>query len=189
MEILTILLIASIFLIFLLLSSFLRQKQIYGRRVDKWKRIYDEELILYRNAVKYKIKKTMEVNTILAALSAVMQAVQIWNDYRDKDRTARMLREVYLKELTETKTIEESQSLIELLPNDVLQSLIDRINRCWKDYDSVLQGEYLPPQIERATKQVQQCICRELKTIQQLNGRIPPGKLSLWWKQYCLIEE
>ena len=81
----------------------------------------------------------------------------------------------------------EAEKLATLLPRDVLGILVQRVNRCWEQYHDVLRSdeEYLPDEVDKATTAVKRCICRELQRIYDLNGSIPSGIHSDWWKAYC----
>lgn len=119
---------------------------------------------------------------IISGVSAVMQAVQTWLQLRDRRRASEPLARV---EEQAPAYQAEGQALQNIVPPDVLHILQQRAQECWLKYKEVLDDErYLPPEIDKATKAVQECICRELRRIKELNGSVPPGVLSRYWTQY-----
>lgn len=122
---------------------------------------------------------------VLAAVQAALQAVQLWVSVRDSARSARTLQEVYERERRRSEVASQAQALSASVPADVLQVLTDRLYDCWTMYKGVLEGGYLPSEIDAATEDVKKCICRELRRIRSLGGGLPAGILQSWWNQYC----
>ena len=118
---------------------------------------------------------------VIAGISATMQAIQTWIQFRDRKRAVEPLKRI---EVTPA-IADEAQRLQSVVPMEVLVKLRERAERCWTKYTSTLDDDsYLPDEIDKATHAVRQCICRELRRIYKLNGSIPPGKLLDYWKQY-----
>ncbi len=84
-------------------------------------------------------------------------------------------------------TFEQGAILADIVPHDVLDLMIQRVRKCWDYYKEVLEAEedFLPAQVDNATRAFERCICRELKRIMRLNKSLPPGDLERWWKAYC----
>ncbi len=122
---------------------------------------------------------------VLAAVQAALQAIQLWVSVRDSARSARILQEVYERERRRSEVVSQAQALSAGIPPDVLQALTDRVYDCWMMYKGVLEGGYLPAEIDTATEDVKNCICRELRRIWSLTGRVPAGTLQSWWNLYC----
>lgn len=128
-----------------------------------------------------------EPTTIIAAISAAMQSIQTWVSVRDARRTSNTARigfeRTYRAKLAKT----QSARLKQLIPEDVLKLLEDRIERCWERYRHIIDPNTgsTPDEIDDATKALKECICKELNRIFELNGFIPAGKLRQWWNSYC----
>ena len=125
--------------------------------------------------------------TMIAAVSAVFQAVQTWVTFRDKKRAASDFDESYRESAKSEATAQEAGRLQSLIPGEILGTMVGRVDNCWKKFRGVIEpGEkYLPDEVDEAVEQVKACVCRELTRIYKLNKSIPPGKLSEYWEEYC----
>lgn len=127
----------------------------------------------------------MDATTFIAGISATLQAVQTWLQFRDSHRAAAQFEERFSAASTDLSVLHEAERLTSIVPPLVLNTMIERVRRCWERYHEVLLGGFLPAEIDEATEALKQCICRELKRIRELEGHIPDGELRRWWSQYC----
>lgn len=127
----------------------------------------------------------MDIQLLLAGISATLQAVEVWLAVRDQRRAATTFETTLAARRDAPDTIAQAQTLIQLIPTEILDTFDARVRRCWSRYHDVLQGKYLPEEIDEATRAVRACICRELGRLQELNGSIPSGDLLNWWNAYC----
>jgi type I restriction enzyme, R subunit len=121
----------------------------------------------------------------IAAVTAALQAVETWNNFRDRRRARAAHEDAYQRALSDPQTREEALQVTSAVPEDVVQMLKDRVDECWDRYREVLDNEeYLPQEIDDATKAIKRCVCRELRRLQSLAGELPPGKLSESWERF-----
>jgi len=119
---------------------------------------------------------------IISGISAAMQAIQLWLQFRDRHRAAEPLDHI---EERAPEFQAESSQLQQLVPTDILLTLQERAEACWSKYKNVLQDtQYLPEEIDDATEAVKACMCRELNRLMSVNGTIPPGTLRNCYDQY-----
>lgn len=121
---------------------------------------------------------------VISGVSAVLKAIDTWVKYRDSKRAA----DAFKNEISAKKSLQveqEAHVLLEIIPFEILERMTERTERCWTRYKDVLDGEYLPSEVDEATEAVKACICRELNRIVKLGQQIPPGKLTEWWNTYC----
>lgn len=127
----------------------------------------------------------MDPSLLVAGISALLKAIDVWIRYRDSQRAEEAFRREQ-EEAPKTPQIQtEARALATIIPQDILDSLIARAERCWTGYKAVLEGRYLPDEVDDATEAVKSCICRELKRIDALGEPLPPGKLKTWQEKYC----
>lgn len=129
-------------------------------------------------------KQKMEPGLIIAAISATMQAIDLWKKSRDKNSTKEAFSKVEsLKDSPEIQ--EEANQLRLLIRPDILDSFENRIQICMNRYKKVIDSvEFLPQELDEATEALLKCICRELNRILKINGEIPNGVLKDYWEQY-----
>jgi|SRR6185436_16760479 len=127
-------------------------------------------------------------DTIIAAISAVMQGIQTWISIKDRKRTGEVVNSTFSSELSNRDIMVESRTLQSIIPPEVMATLVGRVNKCWIGFNSALKSddEYLPSEMDSATEAVKKCVCRELTRIYKLNGSVPEGILRKWWEMYCL---
>ena len=124
---------------------------------------------------------------VVATAAAVMQAIDTWENFRDRRRA----REAYEEELRRAQTSEEvkaeAKQIEDVVPESVLNSIYERINECWTRYDSILRGDFGQEEVDQATRAAIRCWCREVNRIKTVTGKLPdssgvdfPGK----WEQY-----
>ena len=129
---------------------------------------------------------SVDPTLIISGFSATLQAIQTWLQFRDSRRALGMFRDRFESGPQLASIRNQARYLSTIIPQPVLDTLGDRVRRCWDKYQDVLGGDFLPGEIDEATVQVKRCLCRELKRIAELNGgRIPPGDLTDWWVTYC----
>jgi hypothetical protein len=128
----------------------------------------------------------MDPTLFVASISATLQAIQTWLQYRDSRRTLGVF-EDRLKDAPQHALIQnQARYLSKIIPQPILDTMGERAQKCWEQYHEVLKGGFLPGEIDEATENVKECLCRELRRILRLNGGImPPGVLSDWWLAYC----
>ncbi|HWZ16008.1 MAG TPA: hypothetical protein VNW95_12290 [Mucilaginibacter sp.] len=127
----------------------------------------------------------MTPDLLVAMVSASMQAIDLWLNFRDKEKVNAVMNQVdYLQSSPQIQ--EEGDNLLLLIPVDVFDILSNRVQACFDKYKAMFDNnyEYLPAELDEATEALKRCICRELSRIYSLNGRIPDGTLSHYWNQY-----
>ena len=127
----------------------------------------------------------MEPSLLIAGVSALLKAIDTWVSYRDSKRAAEAFQKEKNKPESPIEIREQGAILAEIVPKDILDKMIDRATQCWTKYGNVLDGDYLPDEIDEATTSVKACICRELRRIRSLGQPLPEGKLTEWWNLYC----
>src|SRR5690349_14317425 len=116
---------------------------------------------------------------ILKTVAAAFEAITAWLNYRDKRRTREAAGRAYVDAPSTPTYQDEVGRLVNVVPPDVLATMANRVDNCWKRYHVVIADdtEYLPGEIDNATEAVKKCICRELARVQALNGFVPAGNL------------
>jgi len=133
---------------------------------------------------------TIPAEIVIAGIAAALQAVQTWISFRDRARAARVFDETFAQRRDSPSTREQAETLITLVPPEVLSTMERRTRSCWEKYHAVLKDEkeFLPEEVDNATEALKRCICRELNRIRKLNRDVlPEGDLSNWWSFYCKI--
>ncbi len=127
----------------------------------------------------------MEPATIIAAVSAIMAAIGVWQKERDYKLTKAEYKRVYKESLTSKSIIREAEIVASLLPQQTLDLLGKRVEMCWEEFDEKIDPERGGISNPRhAEPDLENCICEELRSIKRLNGTIPDGKLKNWWNNY-----
>lgn len=127
----------------------------------------------------------MEASIMIAGVSALLKAIDTWVNYRDSKRAAEAFRREKINPESPSEIRDQGNILADVVPHDILEMMIDRATSCWTKYGNVLDGGYLPDEIDEATESVKKCICRELRRIKALGQPLPEGKLTDWWNLYC----
>lgn len=132
----------------------------------------------------------MGVEIMIAGVAAAFEAVQTWIAVRDRRLAAASLEAPESRRRDNPSLWDENRALLDAVPFDVLQTMEKRTRTCWERYHEVLKDDekYLPEDIDKATKAVKACICRELQRIIDVNGSLPPGQLRRWWDVLCSTE-
>lgn len=125
-----------------------------------------------------------EPSVIISLVRGAMQAINFWQNQRDRIRAKEALKEA--KTNTNNKAnVEEGIKLKSLIPQSTLSKMTDRVNKCFINYEDVLNDDqYLPNEIDQATNAVIACICRELRRIEKLNGGMPTTTFQEYWEKY-----
>jgi len=97
---------------------------------------------------------------LFAGISAAAAAVQAWYKYRDAKRAAATFDAEYSAALESKEASDAAHELVTIIPPEVIKDLEARADRCWTGYREVLDGDYLPDEVEHATDAVQGCVCR-----------------------------
>jgi len=140
---------------------------------------------LFKKTLSSEINKNiMGAEVLISTISAAMQAIELWLTLRDRKKASAAIEQAAsIRQLPQV--IEEARNLAMLIPSDILDTLSNRVDQCFKKYKVVLtDGQYLPAEIDEATEAVKACICRELRRIKSINGGIPIGVLNEYWNQY-----
>ncbi len=124
---------------------------------------------------------------IIAAVSASMQAIQAWISFRDSSRASRSAERGFKRTADAKLAQTQGTKLTKVIPPDVLETIEQRVEACWDRYRRIIDPKTgsTPTEIDEATQALKQCICQELRRIQELRGSIPAGKLRQWWESYC----
>ena len=124
------------------------------------------------------------VVAFISGVSAVSSAVSAWVKYRDSQRAKEQFDRQFQEKQEAPKTTEQAERLSAVVPQKILDKLSDRAKRCWERYAKVLEGDFLPEEIDEATEAVKKCLCREIGRIKSLNGSIPDEDLEKAYEQY-----
>lgn len=127
----------------------------------------------------------------VAAIAAVLQAVQTWYAHKDARRAAEAMDKIIGTGKIDPELIQATQDLESTVPVDVLHAIELRIENCWVRYAEILEapaGKFTDAEIENATEIAKLGICKELARLRTLTGAIPNGKLSTWWQLYKCSE-
>jgi hypothetical protein len=127
----------------------------------------------------------MDSALFVSGVSAVLQAIQTWLQFRDSKRASSEFQSRYRTSLADPEIVQQANVLDSIVPAEVMQTMLARARKCWKRYSEVLEGNFLPSEVDDATEAVKQCICRELKRIKDLNGVIPDGDLRKAADKFC----
>lgn len=131
-------------------------------------------------------RPSMEPITLISGISALLQATQTWVQYRDSRRASVAFKEEIEKAPHRPEIINEAATISSMVPQPILDRLVERAEECWEKYGHVLDGGYLPEEVDEHTENVKACVCRELRRIKSLNNAIPGGKLSEFWDAHCI---
>ena len=123
--------------------------------------------------------------TFIAGVSGVLQAVQAWYASRSHAEARSAFDRAFSLARSSPEVAEEASAISRVVPQKVFDDLAERAQRCWTKYEEVLNGDYLPAEVDEATEAVKQCICRELRRLISLGEPLPRGKLAQWWVAYC----
>jgi hypothetical protein len=128
----------------------------------------------------------MAAEIIIASIHAALGAVHVWLAEQDRQKALREGQRTYPAINTDPRLKAEARYLESIVPAPVLDTIQERVKRCWDHYQEVLASdEYLPQEVNNATDQLKNCICRELKRIKDLGGDVPVGTQREWWRLYC----
>ena len=126
---------------------------------------------------------TMTNELLVATMSAGMQAIDLWLNFKDRLRAKTALASADAIQ-SQPQNLQAAQQLL-LIPQDLLDTFSSRVQRCFDNYKKVLDDEaYLPGEIDDATNALKRCVCRELSRLNSVNGSIPFGPMRNWWEQY-----
>ena len=80
----------------------------------------------------------------------------------------------------------EAEELIGFAPQTTIDILSQRIESCFTKYDVVLvDDDFLPGEMDSATRALTKCICRELNRLKMANGNnLPTKTLNEMWNGY-----
>ena len=120
-----------------------------------------------------------------SGISAVAAAVQAWYRFKDRQKAADAFDTTYRQTLDSREANEAATELVAIIPEAVIEDLEHRADKCWTGYRDVLGGEYLPFEIDKATDDVQACVCRELGRMNKLSGTIPAKWEGQWNRFNC----
>jgi hypothetical protein len=117
----------------------------------------------------------MPTELIVSGIAAILQAVQTWYQVRDSRRAADKLgqRDQRTKD---PDIISAAAKLSTIVPQPVLDTIHERLDKCWTNYKKVLDHpeEFGPSETDDATSAVIKCVCREVLRVSKLNGGIVP---------------
>lgn len=155
------------------------------RELSQFQSKIASELSFLSSFKPFILRTIMDPTLFVSGVSAVLQAVQTWIQFRDSKRAAKEFELKYNSSLSDPTIINQANRLITIVPVDVLNQMLSRARKCWEKYNEVLKGQFLPAEVDDATEAVKHCICRELRRIEELNGFIPDGDLRLAAERFC----
>jgi len=128
----------------------------------------------------------MTTADFIAGISAAFEAIQTWLQFQDGRRADEVFERQFRSTLSSADTEQRAAALSSVVPEAVLNDLMERARQCWARYRHVLvANEFLPAEIDEATTAVRKCVCRELGRIVELNGSIPDAQLDAQWNCFC----
>lgn len=82
--------------------------------------------------------------TLIAGVSAVMQAIQTWLAYRSLRQSSQKFDAAEIAARRSEAVAREADIIQNLVPPDILESLTKRAKKCWTKYKKILdsEGEY-----------------------------------------------
>lgn len=156
--------------------------------------IYEEHLPSVQKEIlqklfkqNFKNRKTMDYGLgqfVTGVISVGLQVLQIWRETKNVAAVKSKVNQ--FDEITSSQSvISEGLLLQQLIPTPVLNTLKGRVDICWTDFqDAVGNANITPRQLDRYTEGLRECICRELKVIKRLNGKLPTPKMNDYWNEY-----
>jgi hypothetical protein len=115
---------------------------------------------------------------IISTISAVLQALQTWHEFRGTSDTT-----VKTRPITATEVAQQAAVLRSILSQQTLEIMARRMKDCETYFSEMLEskGKYLPQEIDEGSVAVGACMCRELWRMKRANGSIPEGVLQEFW--------
>src|SRR5688500_5817157 len=101
----------------------------------------------------------IDPTVLISGVSALLKAIDTWVGYRDSRRAAEAFRREQQAAEESIQVAQEARSLADIVPIDVLNVMTSRAERCWSRYREVLDGSFLPAEVDEATSAVKACIC------------------------------
>ena len=127
----------------------------------------------------------MELAALLfAGISAAMASIQAWQNTRNKQAAAAEFDATFERTKDSDEAKAAAKELVGVAPPEVVSDLEARADECWTGYRKVLGGDYLPYEVDKATRSVQACVCRELGRIYELTGGAIPDRWQGEWDTY-----
>ena len=121
---------------------------------------------------------------ITGVVSVGLQVFQIWKETKDLNEV-RNVTSNFDKIIDSYEVKSDGINIENLVPKPILVSLNNRVDRCWKYFKDVADNPtILPSEYEKYQEGFRKCICRELKAIIRLNGKLPSPIMDKWWKLY-----
>ena len=127
----------------------------------------------------------VDPTTFIAGVSGLLQAVQVWYASQNLAQARSAFDKGFASAQKSLAVEEEARAIARVVPQEVLDDITERAQRCWSRYREVLNGDYLPAEVQEATEAVKKCICRELGRLISLGEPLPRGQLAQWWLTYC----
>tara|TARA_R110002072_G_scaffold300257_1_gene477216 strand:- start:442 stop:1296 length:855 start_codon:yes stop_codon:yes gene_type:complete len=121
---------------------------------------------------------------ITGVISVGLQTLQVWRETRSVEAVQSKAKE--FDRITGSKLVmDEGLLLQQIVPSPVLNTLKGRVDLCWTDFnDAIGNPNITPRQLDRYGEGLQECICRELRIIKNLNGSLPTQAMKDWWDLY-----
>ena len=116
-----------------------------------------------------------------------MATISVWQKERDYKAASETFKEQFETQLTAQPTQRAAEWLSSVAPSDVIDRLKARSKKCWDRYRHILDSpeDYLPDEVDEATKAVKKCVCRELRRIFELEGKLPEEWQEQWEQYGC----
>lgn len=126
---------------------------------------------------------------LFAGISALMSTISVWQTERDRRRAREVFESQFAEQIDASRTQRAARWLHTVAPDDVIDRLKSRAEKCWDRYRDILDkpDEYLPDEVDEATRAVKKCICRELRRIYELEGEVPEEWQDQWDKYECAV--
>lgn len=124
--------------------------------------------------------------TVIAAISAALQAADIWTRSRDRRQAAEAYRKSYEVGLDDPEVEYQADVLALAIQDSVMQAIFLRMQRCSDGWTDVLLSdyEYLLHEVADAEDAFERCMCRELRRLKRLIESLPSGWMNDWWIRF-----
>ena len=124
---------------------------------------------------------------LIAAFRGIFHGIQTWLKYKDRARTREAQESVYEETLRSESTRSIAKKLISIVPQETIDMIRKRVDRCYKKFNSMLKNEdeFFEGDITNAAKNaLPACVCRNLGMMVDVVGDLPDQELRDAWDKY-----
>ncbi|SEN69146.1 hypothetical protein [Nitrosomonas marina] len=125
---------------------------------------------------------------LIAAISGIMQGVQVWMVSKDRRKARRAQQAAYVRTLQSDMINVRAEKLLSLVPESTTERLRKKVQECYEKFNEMLdnEDEYFPVDIDNAAEHaLPNCVCRNLRRIVNVTGgSLPDDELQEAWTKY-----